>query len=134
MFKSLFKSAFIYGLLVSVPATIADWSIYALGIYILELHYAIAATMGVFCGTTVNALLSQKIAFNSKGRSKKDEMKLLYIAGAISYFLNLGFLTLFIEIANLSPMVAKIVTTFVVFAANYGFRQFFIFDSKPKWK
>jgi putative flippase GtrA len=133
MFKSIFKSAFIYGLMVSVPATIADWSIYGFGIYILELHYALAAAMGVLCGTTVNALLSRKIAFNSKGRSKKNEMTLLYIAGAVSYFLNLGFLALFIEIANISPMIAKIITTFIVFVANYGFRQFFVFDSKPKW-
>ena len=134
MLKSLFKSAFVYGLLVSVPATIADWGVYAFGIYVLDWHYALVSAMGVFCGTTVNALLSRKVGFNSKGRSKGNEMALLYIAGILSYLLTLGFLALFIEILELSPMIAKIITTFVVFAANYGFRQFFIFDSKPRWK
>jgi len=132
--KSHFKSVFIYGLLVSVPATVTDWGIFALGIYVIDWHYVLVSVFAFFCGSTVNALLSRKIAFTSKGHSKEKEMTLLYIASILGYLLNLGFLALFIEIMEFSPMIAKIITTFVVFAANYGMRQFIIFDSKPKWK
>ena len=134
MLKSHFKSAFVYGLLVSIPATIVDWGAFALGIYVLEWHYVLVSLIAFFCGSTVNALLSRKVAFTSKGHSKEKEMTLLYIASILGYLLNLGFLALFIEIVNLHPMIAKIITTFIVFAANYGMRQFFIFDSKPRWK
>ena len=134
MLKSLFKSAFVYGLLVSVPATVVDWGVFAFGIYILNWHYVLVSLIAFFCGSTVNALLSRKVAFTSKGHSKEKEMTLLYIASIVGYLLNLGVLALLIEIAHFSPMVAKIITTFVVFAANYAMRQFFIFDSKPKWK
>jgi putative flippase GtrA len=132
LLKSYFKSVFVYGLLVSVPATIVDWGIFALGIHVLNWHYVLVSFIAFFCGSTVNALLSRKVAFISKGRSKEKEMTLLYIASILGYLLNLGVLAFFIEIVNLSPMVAKVITTFVVFAANYGMRQFFIFDSKPK--
>jgi putative flippase GtrA len=134
LLKSHFKSAFVYGLLVSIPATVADWGVFAFGIYVLNWHYVLVSLIAFFCGSTVNALLSRKVAFTSKGRSKEKEMTLLYIASILGYLLNLGFLALFIEIVNLHPMIAKIITTFVVFAANYGMRQFFIFDSKPRWK
>jgi len=134
LLKSLFKSAFVYGLLVSVPATVVDWGVFAFGIYILNWHYVLVSLIAFFCGSTVNALLSRKVAFTSKGHSKEKEMTLLYIASIVGYLLNLGVLALLIEIAHFSPMVAKIITTFVVFAANYAMRQFFIFDSKPKWK
>jgi putative flippase GtrA len=79
-------------------------------------------------------MLSRKIAFTSKGYSKEKEITFLYIACIIGFLLSQGFMALFVEIMNLHPTIAKIITTFVVFAANYGMRQFFIFDSKPRWK
>ncbi|MDR1759897.1 MAG: GtrA family protein [Fibrobacter sp.] len=127
------KSAFVYGLLVSVPATIADWGSFALGVDVLRLHYVFSSLLAAFCGATVNAILSRKIAFTSKGRTKKQEMTLLYMTAVVSYFITLGFLAFFIEIVGIEAKLAKVITTFIVFFINYGVRQFFIFDSKPRW-
>ncbi len=133
MIKLFVKSAFVYGLLVSIPATIADWSIFALGVDILRLHYVFSSLLAAFCGATVNAVLSRKIAFTSKGRTQKQEMTLLYTVAVVSYLITLGFLAFFIEIAGVEAKMAKVITTFIVFFINYGIRQFFIFDSKPRW-
>ncbi|MDR1812842.1 MAG: GtrA family protein [Candidatus Fibromonas sp.] len=134
MLKSLFKSVFVYGLLVSVPATVVDWGIFFFCRKILLWHYILANSISFICGSTVNTMLSRKIAFTSKGYSKEKEITFLYIACIIGFLLSQGFMALFVEIMNLHPTIAKIITTFVVFAANYGMRQFFIFDSKPRWK
>ncbi len=134
LIKSHFKSIFVYGLLVSVPATLVDWGLYSFGIYVLEWHYTLVLSIAFFCGSTVNALLSRKVAFTSKGYSKEKEMTFMYIASIIGYLLNMGVVAFLVEIMNRGEMAAKIIATFVVFAANYGMRQFFIFDSKPRWK
>jgi putative flippase GtrA len=127
------RSVLVYGLFVSIPATVADWGIFYVGVKMLDWNYVLVATLGWLMGNGINAFLSQKVAFESKGRSGKSETLLMYVGGVISYLLHLGILSGCVELLALDEMVSKIIATVVTFFFNYGYRQFFVFSAKPKW-
>lgn len=129
-----YKSIFAYGLLVSVPAALAEWSSFALGLYLLDWHYIPSSVLAFLVGTAVNTGLSRVFAFHSRGRSHLHEMLLIYAVSSLTFLLNLAVLAAVVEVLGLPAMLGKVAGTGAAFFANYAARQFFIFSSAPRWK
>jgi len=86
--------------------------------------------MAFFISATVNFFLC-KIIFKSKeGRKRITEYVMVILAGAIGLAIDLGVMTLFIEIFGVPNMFAKIAGTGVAFIFNYTSKQFYIFSHK----
>jgi putative flippase GtrA len=91
-----------------------------------------AAIAAFFVATTVNFVLSRRLAFKSN-RSGGQEFVLLFVLSAVAFLVNLGAFTLLFALVGIHPMIAKIVGTCAGFAANYVFRQFVIFSREPRF-
>lgn len=131
--RTYFKSLLVYGLLVSGLSALAEWSSFALFLFRLDIHYVPSSVLAFFVGTTINSVLSRKLAFTSKGRKGTHEIALIYATSAIAFLFNLATLTVLVELLDTPPMLGKIAGTVVAFFFNYALRQFFIFSSKPRW-
>jgi len=128
------KSLVAYGCLVSAPAAMADWGSFAVCMHALSLHYVPAAVVAFIAGTGVNALLSRRFGFQSRGRSFLQEVALVYVASSLGFVVSTATLSVCIEWLGLSPIPSKIVGSGAAFLLNFGARQFFVFSTEPRWK
>lgn len=150
--RKYFKSLLVYGFIVSGISAIAEWSSFWVMSFPMQMHYVIASIIAFVIGTSVNALLSRLVAFDSKGRSGTEETMLIYATSALAFLLNLAALIAVVQTFESTAMVAsldaslhlapgtvvqmtgKVLGTAVAFFANYFLRQFYIFSSEPRWK
>lgn len=128
------RSLLAYGCIVSVPAALADWGTFGLFVHVLSVHYLPAAAAAFVAGTGVNALLSRRFGFQSRGRGVLEEVGLVYLASATGFCLSTLTLSLCIEWLGLPPLVSKVMGSASAFLLNFGARQFFVFSSEPRWK
>jgi putative flippase GtrA len=95
---------------------------------LLGFHYLVVNFFGFMLATLVNYVLSIKFVFQSgKRHKKKKEISLVYLVSALGLALDTLFLYLFIEIFIIEMMIAKIISTGLVFFWNYGARKYFVF-------
>lgn len=128
------RSLLAYGCIVSVPAALADWGTFGLLVHALGAHYLLAAVAAFIAGTGVNALLSRRFGFQSRGRSGLAEVGLVYVASGIGFCLSTLTLSVCIEYLRLPPLVSKVIGSASAFLLNFGARQFFVFSAEPRWK
>ncbi|HSQ42347.1 MAG TPA: GtrA family protein [Fibrobacteraceae bacterium] len=132
-FRRYFKSILVYGVFVSGISALGEWCSFALMVYVCGLYYLLSSILSFLLGTTINAILSRKVAFHSKGRSGSQETFLIYLTSALAFLVNIGTLAISVEVFHWPAMVGKIAGTVFAFFANYALRQFFIFSSTPRW-
>lgn len=128
------KSLVAYGSIVSAPAALADWGSFALCIHRLGLHYMPAAVVAFITGTGVNAFLSRRFGFQSRGRSGAQEVALVYAASSLGFAVSTLTLSACIEWFGLPALLGKVIGSAAAFLLNFGARQFFVFSTEPKWK
>jgi putative flippase GtrA len=119
-----FRYAIVGGL-----ATAADVGTFYVANSILGWHYLAAQTAGFVIGLAVNYALSIRWVFRSTGRVGR-EIALFAAIGVAGLLLSYAMLWLLIDIARVRlfrNMVAKLITTLVVLAWNFGMRRQFVF-------
>jgi len=132
--RTYFKSILMYGVVVSGTAALAEWSSFAWCVYSMGMQYVLASILAFIVGTSVNAILSRYLAFNSRGRTGTQEIIFIYLTSAVAFFLNVAAMICIVELLHLNIMLGKIAGTIMAFFANYLLRQFFIFSAEPRWK
>lgn len=114
-------------LLVGGVSAIADWTIFAALLYGFDLHYIAAATISFILATGLNYYLSVRFVFGAGSRGPRQTMVLVYLVSTIGIAINLGVLTIGIDVLELHPLISKLFATGVAVFWNFLARYFYIF-------
>jgi putative flippase GtrA len=114
-------------LVVGGISAIADWTIFAAILYGLELHYIAAAAISFVLATGLNYYLSVRFVFGAGSRGPRQAMALVYLVSTIGIVINLGVLTIGIDILELHPLISKLFATGIAVFWNFLARYFYIF-------
>lgn len=134
IFRTYSRSLLAYVCIVSGPAALADWGTFALAVHGMGLHYLTGAVLAFVAGTAVNAVLSRRVGFQSRGRSGAEEVALVYLASLLGFVVSTLTLSACIEWLHVPPLLAKIAGTGAGFVLNFAARQFYVFSAEPRWK
>jgi putative flippase GtrA len=91
----------------------------------------LSACVAFLLATLFNYCASRRVGFIPK-RPLFEEMWLTYVFSALAFVVNLGMFMLLYASLSFPVMIAKVVGTGTGFLMNFAFRQFLIFDIKPK--
>lgn len=114
-------------LLVGGASAVADWTIFAGMFYGFNLHYIAAGTISFILATGLNYYLSVRFVFGAGNRGARQAFTLVYLVSAVGIAINLGILTVGIDILELHPLLAKFFATGVAVFWNFLARYFYIF-------
>lgn len=132
---------FLSYVVVGGAATIVEWGLFWLFVYKLHWDQNLGFTIAFIFSTLANMLLGKKMTFkNASVIHKSDNTKLnllketflIYLVAVIGYVFNLLLLNLFTKYFHLSPMVAKMIATAIVFFWNYLARKLGIYRDNQK--
>lgn len=114
--------------LVGGIATALDFGMFAVLVYVFEIHYLVCGAVTFVIATVVNYLLSIRLVFASGARfSQRQELGLVFGVSGIGLLLNQLVLYAGVEWFGLLPLVAKAAATGLVFFWNYAARAHFVF-------
>ena len=109
-------------------SALVDWGFFALFLYGFELHYLIAGTNSFILATGANYFLSVRFVFGTGRRKRAERIFLLYVVSLVGIGLNLGMLTVGIDILHTHEMVSKIMATGMALGWNFAARYYFVFQ------
>lgn len=106
-------------------AAIVEWVSFALCNLIL--NYNISTGISFVLATIFNYYLGKALTFKDCKQSKKDIISVFIVSG-IGLVFNLIFMNIFIQVLKIKiQMIAKILSTGLVFIWNYISRRIFIY-------
>lgn len=111
-------------------AALVEWGTFA--IFNSFSNYLIATIIAFVIATAVNYILGKLWTFKNYEKSKKDVFAVFFVSG-IGLLLNMLFMYLLVDVIKLNyEMIAKIISTGLVFIWNYISRRIFIYKKEIK--
>ena len=121
-------SKFISYFFVGGMAAIVEWISFA--IVNNFLNYMISTIIAFILATTANYFLGKHMTFKNYKQSKKDAIKVFIVSG-IGLLLNMLFMHIQIEMIHVSiEIIAKVISTGLVFIWNYISRRIFVYKEE----
>jgi putative flippase GtrA len=117
---------FFWYLLVGGSAFLADFLSF-IGFLKIGLGVLSASALGFVVGTLVNYVLSRLLAFAGDRYGYGGEIIRLLIVAGVGLVLTTVLVWTFVELAGLSPLVAKSAAVVIVLAWNFSGRRLFVF-------
>lgn len=108
-------------------ATCVDWGIFYLFEAVLRTHYLIALVVAFMTGITVNFILSKLWVFNAGRYQLRKEFLYFTVIGLIGLLFSVVMMKFMIELLNVLPMIARMLTTFVILSWNFTARKYVLF-------
>jgi putative flippase GtrA len=99
----------------------------------LGANTALATTISWICAVTFAFFTNKSCVFKSKTETKTDffkQMLAFYGARLVSYFLEMGFMILTVDIFHLKMHIMKIIAQVFILTINYLFSKLVIFRKK----
>lgn len=120
---------FIKYFLVGGLSTLVHWSVFTLLTEVFDLHYLfIAQPMGFFCGLLINYTLSIHFVFNNRSiKNPWAERGLFFLTAFIGFIIDSILLYLFVDLAEIDPKIAKVLSAGITFAWNFLSKKFILF-------
>lgn len=134
-------SQFMSYIVVGGGATAVEWVLFFVFVYSLKWNQNFAFIIAYVISTFVNMILGRLLTFrNASVVNKSDnpvhnflkETFLIYLVAAVGCVLNLLFLNLFTDIFHMDSMLAKVVTTGIMFIGNFLARKLGIYRENQK--
>ncbi|MDR0947387.1 MAG: GtrA family protein [Ruminococcus sp.] len=103
--------------------------------FYVGLNTAVQTTVSWICAVTFAYITNKLWVFDSRSTEKKTLLREIlqwYGARLVSYFLELGFLILTVDILECNLILMKIIGQVFVMAINYAFSKFVIFKNNKK--
>ena len=111
-------------------AALVEWGCFA--IFNSFLNYMIATIISFIIATVTNYFLGKVMTFKNYKKSKKDIISVFIVSG-IGLLLNMLFMHILIDIVKIPyEMLAKVISTGLVFMWNYLSRRIFIYKEEIK--
>jgi putative flippase GtrA len=132
-------SQFISYVFVGGAATIVEWGLFFLFIYLFHIDQNLGFIIAYIISTFVNMIMGRIFTFKHaevviKGKSKAGNMiketVLIYLVAAVGCLLNILFLNMFTILFHMGSMLSKVVTTGIIFIGNYLARKLGIYKEK----
>ncbi len=109
-------------------AAIVEWVTFA--IFNIFFNYTISTIIAFVLATTANYFLGKMLTFKNYKHSKKDIVSVFVVSG-IGLLLNVIFMYVIIDIIKFKyEMIAKIISTGLVFIWNYISRRMFVYKKE----
>ena len=106
---------------------VIDWSLFALLLYVMDLHYLLAGAIAFIIATGVNYLLSVKFVFGTGRRGRSERVALIYAVSLVAIGFNLAVLMIGIDVFQAHEMVSKFFATGIAVFWNFLARYYFVF-------
>ena len=130
LIKKLFEKEFIRFGFVGGVSTLVDWTIFFILAITINLNYQIAVVSSYLCGAIVNYTLNKLITFKSTSKKIAHQFGIFIGIATISLFASMGLMFTLIELATLDKMTSRIITTGIIFIANYFLHKHITFNKK----
>ena len=109
-------------------AAIVEWITFAIANVFL--NYMIATVISFIIATTANYILGRILTFKDYKKTKKDVI-LVFIVSGVGLLLNMLFMHILIDVIHFPiEILAKVISTGLVFLWNYISRVLFIYKEK----
>jgi putative flippase GtrA len=113
---------------VAAVGAAVDLALFAILVFVAEVHYLWAGVAGFLVATGVNYVLSIRFVFRRGARfNRLHEIGIIYAVSATGLLWHQLILWYSVEFAGLHVMVSKCLALGVVFGWNYLMRKHFIF-------
>ena len=129
-------------LVVGGTSTAVEWGLFFLFVYPFKWDQNLSFIVAYIISTFINLVFGRNYTFKNAvmqqggdRRALARESSLVYLVAAVSCGLNVLLLNIFTGIFHMDSMLAKVVTTGLVFFFNYLARKLGIYrESKPSTK
>jgi putative flippase GtrA len=121
-------------------SALVEWAIFYALLTRLGINYVIAALGGFALATLVNYVVSRRYGFLRRdSATERDsatgrEIATIYVVSLLALAVNLGAMIALIEMAGAHVLLAKVLGTGCGFLCNFAGRQFWVFNSAPRWR
>lgn len=117
-------------------AFVVDFSLFALCLRILGMHYLVANLVGLVAGLVINYVVSVKWVFadceRDFGDAKKIEFSIFSVIGILGVGFNQLLMLLMVGYVGLNEMFSKIISAGVVLVYNFLARKFILFKKNKR--
>lgn len=112
-------------------ATLVEWLFFWLFDKVFHWQYMVATVVAIIISTYSNWLFGRLLTFKNeeKGNVLLEILK-VYAAGVVGLLLNMLFMFIFVDKIGMYEMLAKIISTGIVFIYNYLIRILVIYKEK----
>jgi putative flippase GtrA len=124
--RTIFRQ-FIKFCLVGASNFLIDFLVYLLMTRLFGLHYIPASVISFAVAVTWSFEWNRKWTFRYQGSDLKWQYVKFFTANIISLCLNLGLLTLLIELFHIPDLWAKAVSSLIVAVFNFSLNRFWTF-------
>lgn len=124
---NLVKQFFKFGI-VGCINTFSSWIFYY-SLLFLNVHYLIATTIAYILSSIIGFLLNKDWVFKKKIYDYHAIIKYYVVYGS-SYLINIICMYIFVDILNISELIAPILTLFVTVPYNFLFSKLWVFTKK----
>lgn len=121
------KQFFKFGI-VGCINTFSSWIFYY-SLLFLKVNYLVATTIAYILSSIIGFLLNRSWVFENKVYDYKAILKYYVVYGS-SYLINIGAMYLWVDVLNLSTLIAPILTLFITVPYNYVFSSLWVFNEK----
>lgn len=126
-FIQFFRYLFVGGI-----ASIVDWAALWLFYGVIGIEEYIAVALAFLCGLLVNYILSIHFVFVgiAKDQNHSTKFSVYFTTGVIGLTLTELFMLLFDGLLNMHYMVARIITTLLIFGWNFGSKKMILYRKR----
>ena len=121
------KQFFKFGI-VGCINTFSSWIFYY-SLLFLKVNYLISTTIAYILSSIIGFLLNKSWVFENKVYNYKSIVKYYVVYGS-SYLINISAMYLWVDVLNLSTLIAPILTLFITVPYNYFFSRIWVFKEK----
>lgn len=117
-------------------ASVADFGVFGICVYLFDVHYLVSNLFGLAVGNVVNYLLSMSWVFATEKRRMEKrrflEIVVFVSIGVLGLAFNEGLMYVFVGKAAMHEMLAKVVAAAIVLLWNFGARKVVLFRSSKE--
>ncbi|MBY0428156.1 MAG: GtrA family protein [Alphaproteobacteria bacterium] len=127
VFRAELKKLITYGLCGSM-GVLTDLAIYTAMIK-SGMDYPYAVIIGSAAGTLVSFLINRRVTFRMTDKTKR-RMAMFFTVAAIGSAVSMGVIWVLVDMMHLTPIAAKVISLFFVFATQYTLNRLITFRSE----
>ena len=128
VFQVFFSRIFLLYLLCGGLATIVDWGVYSIGIYIIKINYVYSVTFSFLLGSITNFSLNKYLNFKNKYKKLHYQFLVYLIIAIPGLLLTILLMWMMIDVLLMNLFLSRIITTGVVLIYNYLGHRYLTFN------
>lgn len=126
----LLKISFVRYTFFGGVATLVDWAMFALGLYILGMHYQLAVVLAFFSGASFKFFFNKRFTFASTYRKVHLQYPVYIAVTLAGLAVNVLLMWLFVDLAGLHEFGSRVATTILVLFLNFSLDKCLTFNKK----